>query len=73
MDVQEKDIIFRTPAAQERYGFMKTCIMALTANMAAANIQRDKQLNWDQIVHSATEGSKTIWKYLQEDRKANGE
>lgn len=58
----------RTPEDIEREGFIRQTLVALTANMAAANIHQGRRYEWSQIVHHAMEGTKECWKAIQDDR-----
>lgn len=61
----------QTALELERYGFMKTIVPAIAANMAAATIHSGMRLDWDQVVPRAMEGANACWKGIQEDRNAN--
>lgn len=63
----------RTPEQIEEDGFIRMTVVALTANMAAATIHSQIQLNWKQIVPRAMEGTKELWKAIQEDREKRHE
>ena len=53
----------------EREGFIRQTLVALTANMAAANIHQGRRYEWSQIVHHAMEGTKELWKAIKEERE----
>jgi len=60
----------RTPEQIEEDGFTRQTVVALAANMAAATIHSQIQLDWKKIVPRAMEGTKELWKAIQEERDA---
>lgn len=56
----------------ERDGFVRQTLVALTANMAAANIHQGRRFEWAALVHHAMEGTKECWKAIKEDRNNGG-
>lgn len=63
----------RTPEEIEEDGFIRMTIVALSANMAAATIHSQIQLDWGKVVPKAMEGTKELWKAIQEDRSKRHE
>lgn len=60
----------RTQEDIERDGFIKMTVVALGANMAAANIHSGRMLEWSKLVPQAMAGANEFWEAIKGDRSA---